>query len=160
MLLGVSSTFSTYSTRLINPCGRQGTAAPTIRTTHGRPLYIFYTVKPVRAAEDCRPYRWDDTRPPILHILHGKLTRAGGRGLPPLPLGRHTAAHSTYSTRLNLCGGRDCRPYHMEGPRPPILHSLRGKFPPTLGLGAGRAKRERSLVHFSEIFVCGKMQAW
>ena len=41
-------------------------------------ISTFSTAIPVRAAGDCRPYRW---------TTHGQ-TRAGGRGLPPLPLER------------------------------------------------------------------------
>mgnify|MGYP007081724256 CR=1 FL=1 len=139
------------------------------------PLQFYTSTRPitVRAAGDCRPYRWEgsavsqscpscksclkpllhvltistaniDRSPsPILHslhFLHGSTPyppstilhlyttnyRAGGRGLPPLPL---VATHShtfslfyiLYMANYPVRGARDCAPYHwtVHGPLSP-----------------------------------------
>ena len=52
------STSSTFSTRL-----NLSHAEIRRATQRGPPFYILYTVKPVRAAGDCRPYRWTTHAP-------------------------------------------------------------------------------------------------
>ena len=74
-------------------------------------FYILYTVNIVRAAGDCRPYRWTTHGPPfyILYILYTV---------------KIFSTISTFSTAIPVRAAGDCRPYRWTAHTPPILHSL------------------------------------
>ena len=99
MLLGVSSTFSTFSTRLtpdrlpslcvlrvlrvrysLSLLCASVSLCLCVRVPPPLPVLPISTAKPARAAGDCRPYRWTAHGPPfyILYIFYtvNKLRRA------------------------------------------------------------------------------------
>ena len=137
------------------PCGRQGTAAPTVGGDHGQPFYIFYILYAVKfisrreASQSCQSclkfllhvllistanidrfpslicilYIFCTVPPPptILHLYTANY-RAGGRGLPPLPL-EATHGHTFYIFYI-LCTVNS-NPPSLRSP-----HSLREIFYP------------------------------